>query len=695
MKTTITRYVTWLYKEWRDQRAIILGILIAIPGLTALAYVGFGEHLGGARLEMVGLTFLAIAVGLVVFAIAGDLFAGENRRGTIHALRRLPGGLGSSFLAKLTVLTVVILAVVALQGLSLAVAEHLNAGRLAGVGISDYHRNGATRAMTVWDQLRSFPTSPLWLAGLGMGVLGLWTLLVSSWMGRSGVASIGAIVLLGALATPFAWLFKEHPWFFPGPLRLAASIATVAALVALAALALSFLRGQRYAGRPFRPFLLGFGVLLVALGGGYAYAQQSLDDWVSFGPGVEDFRIHHAHMGADGRYLYINVARGTLWDNERPVSHHRHDSDPWAFQRGTPSQAWVVDLHAGAWRALDDRKVRYFLEVPECQGVYGMQALDPVEALVCYDLDDPEQPGLQWWDARAAEGGRTTAFGVRDARSLALVRRQLAADTWLRNAWGKRVWLRDETIEREDSVVSLGDGLLARDLRNRSLGMLRPVPGGWFGYDMKNGGAYVILDALTGVQTRVHKLPRTSGYWHSGVLSTTHMLIRETLQPALDARGGPITRVRVMAFADPEAHVAAKNEPARIGTVLAEDLVFAERGPETARTLHLWNPRTGADREIPWTGAALQDIRQASVLGRTGDGRAWIHLRTGKAGASRFAAAVLDAKLEGLRVVRPWTRDNDVVIALMPDDSVVVLRAGRSVVRIQPGGRETTLFPKP
>ena len=32
------RYAAWLYKEWRDQRAIVTGNFLAVPALTGLAY---------------------------------------------------------------------------------------------------------------------------------------------------------------------------------------------------------------------------------------------------------------------------------------------------------------------------------------------------------------------------------------------------------------------------------------------------------------------------------------------------------------------------------------------------------------------------------------------------------------------------------------------------------------------------------
>ena len=48
MKTTMQRFFAWMRKEWRDQRAITIGIGLAVPGLTGLAYWAFGERIGAA-----------------------------------------------------------------------------------------------------------------------------------------------------------------------------------------------------------------------------------------------------------------------------------------------------------------------------------------------------------------------------------------------------------------------------------------------------------------------------------------------------------------------------------------------------------------------------------------------------------------------------------------------------------------------
>jgi len=676
------RFAVWLWKEWRDQRAVTVGILVAIPGLTALAYWAFGERIGQAHLDNVRPVFLGIAVGLVVFAVAGDLLAGENRRKTIRAVRRLPGSLGSAFAAKLTFLGLLIVAVIALQGVSLAVAENLNAERMAEIGMSGYHLNGASRSMALFEELGQFPGSTLWFTGLGFGVLALWTLLVSSWMGRSGVAGIGAIVLLAALATPFVLFFKDHPWFFPGPMRLAALTATLAALVALVATALSFLRGQRFHGRPFRPFLLGAAVLGVCLGGGYAYAQHSLDAWLEIEPTDEDFRIWEAKVGAGDRYLYLTVHRGAAWNGGKTM-YGRHDGlrDPWAERRGSPMQAWVVDLTTGKRAIVDDRAERYFDRVPEAAGVILPMPLDPVEALVSYSLNGEEIAGLGWWDARTGERVRVLSSKVRDGVTLELARRQLRADTWQRDAQGRRVWLRDDLLEREDDSVELPKALVPRHTRTRAL---QPVPGGWFGFRWGKTGtidSLLFLDAATGEEQSIDRKKHSILYMD--VLSPTHMFTHEG------------NRKLLLAFEDPEHLIAPKNPPRSISNIVGRDQVLAVRGAKHAGSLHVWNPLTGEDRPLRWQGAAPEGISEVAARGRTSDGRILLRVVAQRPRA-RFAWAVLDADHASVQLVKPYSRNqHQYPVALLQNDALVMLEDRRTVVRYRPRGGSEVLFPRP
>ena len=89
----------YLWKEWRDHRSVLIGMLVAVPLLMAVA----GLTLPSRAFEEGGLAgFTALGcLAIYVFSLSTDLVPGEVRRGTLSLLRRLPAGLHTAFLAKL------------------------------------------------------------------------------------------------------------------------------------------------------------------------------------------------------------------------------------------------------------------------------------------------------------------------------------------------------------------------------------------------------------------------------------------------------------------------------------------------------------------------------------------------------------------------------------------------------------------
>ncbi len=686
----LKRFQQWMWKEWRDHRAIVCGILLAIPALTALGFWAFGEHLATAWMRSTRAVYLGIAVGLVVFAVAGDLFAGETRRGTMRTVRRLPGAFGTAFLAKIVFLTALLCVVIAWQGVCLAIAEAGNGGIAMDLGLREGIDGGPARAMALLEGVAAFPTGELWINGLGYGVLALWTLLVSSWMGRSGVAGIGALVLLGALASPFFLFFQEHPYFFPGPLVLAGWAAGVSALVALAACALSFLRGARFEGRPLRPFLLGASVLLVALGGGYAYASASLDAWLDLDPQADDFHIMDAHVGAGEGHLYVTVHRGQAWNGGKLLLLHHALNQGVKERRGTPLQAWVVDLGTQGIQRVDDRAERYFMRPSECQNIVHTRPLDPVDGLVCLRLAGADVEAAQWWDAALGKPLRVLPTDMRDAKTIDLVRRNLRTASWQRDSQGRRVWIRDGVVERDGDMPALPVGLWKRQVPHRRL---TAVPGGWYGWISRMGTARqqrIFVDVETGGE-RPAGSERKQHLWGWNILSPEHVLDYER-----DAKGHfkPGGKRSVAPLGADEPNVLAKNTPTIVGRVIGRDAVLALRGPKWDLTLHVWNPRTGQTRELPWLGRRPDLLRGAAVHGYTGDGRLLLQLDRGTSLERRISLAVLSADREHVRLIADGLASWVQPIALLKDDALVAIQDTRRVVRLAPDKPVEVLFPR-
>ena len=88
-----------LWKEWRDHRAVILGICALLPPVVFAAILLVPKGL-------FALPTAGAAAGLAIAALAlgADLVPDEVRRGTISFLRRLPDGLGAVFAAKAALL---------------------------------------------------------------------------------------------------------------------------------------------------------------------------------------------------------------------------------------------------------------------------------------------------------------------------------------------------------------------------------------------------------------------------------------------------------------------------------------------------------------------------------------------------------------------------------------------------------------
>src|SRR5687767_7916663 len=87
-----------LRKEWREHRAVLLGIAVAIPFLLAVGCAASNELAQG--LELALHCALAAGTSLTVLALSSELWTGEARRDGLALLRRTPRAVGFAFAAK-------------------------------------------------------------------------------------------------------------------------------------------------------------------------------------------------------------------------------------------------------------------------------------------------------------------------------------------------------------------------------------------------------------------------------------------------------------------------------------------------------------------------------------------------------------------------------------------------------------------
>jgi len=301
----------FLRKEWLDQRGLVAGL----GGFLLLAALILGAVLPRALLRS---PLFASAGGLAGLGLAAaflgsDLIPGEKRRGRMGFLMRLPGGLGTIFLAKATLLLAVLL------GFSLF-------GYLAGGAASALLAGGA------------------WLPGLDLlwplaPAIALWAFTVSIWLPRGTLALPAAFVLLAAFLLP-AWLIGRMALGYTPSVRAVESFFYLLCLGALPVAWLSFRRG-RLPG-VLRGLVATFVLFLPAWG----YAAQQVYDWNHFDPGEEAVAISSACLGRGERFLFFD-----------------------AQESGGPNHVVRLDLETGAWSTLGGPQDRLMVKTGQGRAV--------------------------------------------------------------------------------------------------------------------------------------------------------------------------------------------------------------------------------------------------------------------------------------------------------------------------------------
>jgi len=314
----------YLWKEWREQRAGVVGVLLVVPLLFALAaattWIGESSFLREAlRPE------LAAAVGalLALLVIGAELLPIERRRDTLGFLERLPGSLSAAFRAKLVffALTTVLAALYA---------------ALLAVSIAWLWRGTSPLAIEAsgWMQALRFVLPTLGIA--------TWVFAVSAWVPRGTMAFPAAVLCIAVLCWP-AWLLFGAV----GPLRpLAwepAAFLGVCALGACVSAGVSFVHGARQRGSLRRAGILGLGTAALLLAPSWAWTALRIHAYTSVDPESADFHIQSARLGADGTRVELQACRELPCDDG---VRRRVDG---------PTHTLLVDLDRGSWEPATGR----------------------------------------------------------------------------------------------------------------------------------------------------------------------------------------------------------------------------------------------------------------------------------------------------------------------------------------------------
>ena len=418
-------FPTLLWKEWRDHRSALLGYFVAIPPLIAW---GLSAVTAARRIDPM-LPSAAAVCGLAIAALTlfGDLFAGEEQRGTIKLLRRLPGGLSKVFVGKISF---ALIAAVAMSGWAY-LATTIAASLLYG------------------GPLLPKPSLPdvSWLT-LSF-VVAAWIPAAAIWLSRATLALPAAALALVLFGAPIAVTLWLNPGMKATKDELVWAYLVLTSAGPLVAGA-SFVLGRRRSTSAFAPAAVGLLAMLALFTPAYAWTGVRVAHFLRIEPDSATFRIdtgsHRANaLDPRGRYVYVNAFHVTTARDERGFGNH----DPW--QGDSPLHPLCIDLETGAWRELGPPGSHLFAP--------GQGAIRETTALVGLvlesTLDDLPRgdPGWRFFDAatgRAIEEDLAVPLSRRTGLRAGAMWRD--ADS-LRLPDGRRVWRQEDFLVADPGRV--------------------------------------------------------------------------------------------------------------------------------------------------------------------------------------------------------------------------------------------------
>ncbi|MSR47572.1 MAG: hypothetical protein EXS13_11010 [Planctomycetes bacterium] len=646
-------FATLLWKEWRDHRAALIGYLIGLPPLIAwgLSALSATRRVDPLMPSVAALGGFAIAA-LTLF---GDLFAGEEQRGTIKLLRRLPSGLSRVFLGKLAFLLVAALLMSGWAWLATTSAAALLFGAPFAPRVS------LLDVAWIWPAL----------------ALAAWIPAAAIWLSRATLALPAAALTLALCAAPIGAMAWLHPGMKPTDRELLTAIFAFIAAGPLVA-GLSFVLGRRRSSRVFAPACVGLLATLLLFTPAYAWTAVRVARWLAIEPGSSSFRIDTSSdsvVSLNGRYAYVSGFH--LAPGREVVGVTDHDPD-----RGdSPLHPLCIDLKSGAWRELGAAASRFL--PPNPGGSPGLRMAAPLVGLFEAGAFGREAAGkeIQWQliDAdRAVPCDEALSNAVEsgsgpDAAAL------LRAASYVQLPDGRRAW-------RQDGQLMIDPGRPLPDSRSDSTARfhlwhfaaygfgVRVGSGEW--YDLAREKRYRVADRLWVRWVR-------PGRWIVWDRSVNGYLDRVLLYDPDTESSAPIAALgKLDAIVD-----------------LAEDgrLLVIEKGsaaPDAERSLLLLDPESGEREPIAVTAALDLKRSWVRVAGRTPSGRNVLRIQNTESRKTWFA--LLDGNAgAGLHLAQSSALAAAELVGAADETSLIAIEFGRRVVRARfDGSPPTPLFPR-
>ena len=635
--------VVHLWREWREHRAVLLGIAIAIPCLTGLAFLSFGMH--ARQWVHGGPIFVGGAAILAALALSTELYAGDVSRGTFALTRRIPGGPARAWAGKALALV-----------LGIGIASLLGAasflGALATKSESATPSQGAQAPLAL--ALDEVLRADSWGFSLAVLAVSSWIFLVSTWVPRGAAASAGALLLLGLFGLPGWVLWHDVP-----PTWLMAWVRPEIVLPALlgTALAASAWCGIHALARPkghLRAAITTLPVILATAGTAYGFAIHDYDRWLHIDPRDPNAVMHQTFLATGGRYLYASVNHFEMPGASRPIR---------------------IDLAAGTFEEMGEpgETLGSLREIP-----WGPMARMGVGLVEVYPLD-AEKKGARRRILDATTGA-TLATVALDAPWAGADPSSVLGTRWTEEcrrrgavplASGGRAWLARGRVYVEDERG-------VRDVPAPDTSARWPTSIGWRGSDAR--GRYVDVDAETlSVHTwSLGDAPTWSERWSPTRLVVGRRKTGEARWNEIDTETGAQAPSTVLGDDDRDFHVLFRDAV----------LVLEQRGRENGRLVRV-DARTGTRTPVEVGDAGPRSVGGFSFLERTPYGvlvATWPgpSPSDGRAGVGFY-------RPESNRLERWTARDGWHLVGVLDEDHGLWLDGNQRFLRVRFGTSESTL----
>ena len=669
-----------------------------MPVLIAIGFFAFSDKLSSAISGDLAFYVALVVTGLFAFSIAGDAVASEFRRGTIDLVRRQPKGMLMAWLGKLTALA-----------LAFVVLTIITQGALSFIwGLFADDKHAALRANAVWTTLID-GSSRAWLSVWIVLPVVSWTMMVGTWISKSGAAPIAALVLLGAVLVPLYLWFHANPWMISfSPMEGMRWLSIGVTCIGLLCASIAWIIGRSYRARPWRSVVMSGLLLLGLLGSTAAFGAVKQLQWLDIQSTDPEFRIYAAIIAANESSLWVSVYKGERpYIARKPIPGHGDQDRHW----GTPLQTWRVDLSSRRYESVGDGM--QFLEDFQhgfTPGHGPLRSLTPTHGVALRDMRDPKSHEFIWLDACSGNVVSRLKSNLRDGAVDRLQQKTLRHASWLRDAQGRRIWVRDRQIEREGEEREPATRVYAVDGSRNYKSLSQIAVHGIVKATQKKGRTWRGFTRGLWLPDGTHVIPKNQ---ESIRLPNWVLNERQSLADYFTKndkglhRAERLRTLKLIEFNDEMASQYVELPPRSASrlrspwAIVGKNQVLTVSGNEVGAgrdDLVIWNPIAGSVTPLSWTGAPYEGTCDTfHVVGRDSGSRFVVAVNANRRpnrSISGETLVLLDLTERTLRTLTPTTHNRSLPIALLKDGSVVTIEGGKRIVKFGPTlGEREQLFP--